>query len=127
VCESGDTFVHGQADYLDGACRPPPFFSPRVVPQWLLASATIALASSIASPPRTWISCTVDVAASLPDPSPVTDPLMSLTTIRRPPRREQESVLAAQASACAGDHGNAIVEPQLVGRCHHVTGSSFMP
>jgi hypothetical protein len=34
--------------------------------------------------------------------------------------------LLAQAAARAADHGDLLVEPQIVG-CHHVTGNSFIP
>jgi hypothetical protein len=43
----------------------------------------------------------------------------------RAARGEQERILLAQAATGAGDHGNLIVESQLVR--HQLTGSSFMP
>ena len=41
--------------------------------------------------------------------------------------RQQQGVLPAETAARTADHRDLSVEVQLVGRGHHVTGSSFMP
>ncbi len=66
------------------------------------------------APPCCRISSATAVAASAFEPSPVTDPPMSLTTTRAPRDGQQQRVLLAQAATGAGDHGNLLVEPQVV-------------